>query len=141
MEEQRMENYLSMPELDLKMSEDETIKTYISLPIFQIHKLDPLLFCIVISALHSCIGDKALERIVCHSARRPNTIIDSKHDFIFGDTLVRSTGKVELILPKHGYTFDISVILDVVDVEISTLLGLKVQDGNNLLVDYVTNDL
>ena len=69
MEEQRLENYLSMPERDLKMNADETYITYISFPIYQIHTADPMIFCVHISAPYSCIGDKALGRIVCHSGR------------------------------------------------------------------------
>ena len=67
MEEQRLENCSSMPEHNLKMYEDETTITYISLPIYRVHAFDPLLFCVDTSAPHSCIGDKALERIFRHS--------------------------------------------------------------------------
>ena len=89
MEEQRLENYLSMPEPDLTMNEDEITMTYISFPIYQIHTVNPMLFCVDTGAPYSCIGDKALERIVRHSGRRSIHVIDSKRDFKFGDTLVR----------------------------------------------------
>ena len=70
MEEQRLENYLSMRELDLAMYEDETTINYISFPIYQVHTVDPILFCVDTGASHSCIVDKALEKIFRHSERR-----------------------------------------------------------------------
>ena len=69
MEEQKLENYLSMPEYDLKMYEDETTITYLSFPIYQVHAVDLVLFFVNTGAPHSCIGDKALERIFSHSGR------------------------------------------------------------------------
>ena len=48
---------------------------------------------------------------------------------------------IELILSTLESTFDIPFILDVVDVEIPALLGLDILDGNNLLVDKVTNHI
>ena len=59
----------------------------------------------------------------------------------FGDTLVRSRGMMELMLPTPESTLDISVIIDVIDVEIPALLVQDVLDGKNLLVDIVTNHL
>ena len=89
MEEQRLENYLSMPELDLMMYEDETTITYISFLIYQVQTINPMLFCVDTGAPHSCIVNKALERIFRHSERRYISAIDSKRDFKFGNTLVR----------------------------------------------------
>ena len=100
-----------------------------------------MLFCVHTGAPHSCIGDKALERIVCHSRHRYIPIIDSKCNFKSGDTLIRSRGMPEHMLSTLGSAFDIPVILHVLDVEIPELLGLDVLDGNNLLVDNVTNNL
>ena len=48
---------------------------------------------------------------------------------------------VELMLPTPGFTLDIPVILDVVEVEIPPLLGIDVLDGNKLLFDNVTSHL
>ena len=73
--------------------------------------------------------------------RRSIPIIDSKRDLKFGDTLVRSRGIIELMLPTPGCTLDILVILDVLDVKIPPLLGLNVLDRNNLLVDNITYHL
>ena len=101
----------------------------------------PMLFCADTGAPHSWIGDKALERIVRHSGRRSIPIIDFKREIKLGNILVRSRGMVELMLPTPGSSFDIPVILDVLDVEIPPLPELNVLDGNNLLVDNVTNHL
>ena len=68
-------------------------------------------------------------------------MIDSKSDFKFGDTLIRSRGMVELMFPGPGSTPEIPVILDVVDVEIPPLLVYDVQDGKTLLVGNVNNHL
>ena len=112
-----------MPERDLKVHENETTITYISFPVYQAHIVDPILFCVDTGVPHSCIEDKALERIVRYSVRRSIPIKDSKRDFKFGDTFVRSRGMVELTLLTPGSAFDIPVILDVVDVEIPALIG------------------
>ena len=130
-----------MHEHELNMYEEETIITYISFLTCQVHAVDPMLFCVDIGALHSSIGDKALERIVRHYRCRSVPVIDSKGDFKFGDTLVRSRGVIEQMLPTPESTFDILVIFDVVDVEIQALQGLDVLDGNNHLVYNVTNYL
>ena len=45
------------------------------------------------------------------------------------------------MLSAPGSILDIPVILDVVDVEISPLLGLDVLDDNDLFIEIVTNDL
>ena len=45
------------------------------------------------------------------------------------------------MLPTPGSTLDIPVILNVVDVEMWPFLGLYVLDGNNLIVDKVSNHL
>ena len=137
----KLENYLSIFELELTVYEDVTAKTYISFLIYQDQTVDPMLFCADIGAPHSCIGDKELERIVCHSVRRSIPIIDSESDFKFGDTLIRPRGMVELMLPTSGSTLGIPVILDVIGFEISPLLGLNVLDWNNFRVDIVTNHL
>ena len=100
MEEQRLENYLNVSEHDLAMFEDKTTLPYISFPKYQVHTVEPILFCVDIGTSHSCNGDKILERIARHSGRRSIPIIDSKHDFKFGDTLVRPRGMVELMLPE-----------------------------------------
>ena len=81
MEEQRFENYLSMPELDLTMYEDETTINYISVPLYQVHTVDSMLFGNDIGGSHTCIGDKELERIVRHSRRRSIPIKNSKRGF------------------------------------------------------------
>ena len=46
-----------------------------------------------------------------------------------------------LSLPTPGYARDIPILMDVVDVNISDLLGLDVLDGNNLFVDSVIGHL
>ena len=45
------------------------------------------------------------------------------------------------MLPILGFTLDMPVILDIIDVEIPALLGLDVLDGNNLPVDNVIKHL
>ena len=62
-------------------------------------------------------------------------IIDSKRDFKFGDTLVRSRGMIELLLPTPGSTPDIPVILDVSDIEIQALLELDIKIGKKSLLE------
>ena len=48
MEEQRLDNYLNLAEYDLNMYEDETTITYISFPIYQVHKVDPIFFTLIL---------------------------------------------------------------------------------------------
>ena len=88
MEVQRSESCLGMADYELTTYGDETTITYISLPICQVYTVNPMVFCV--DPEHpSCIGDKAFERIVCHSGREFIPIIYYKRDFQFGDTLVR----------------------------------------------------
>ena len=47
----------------------------------------------------------------------------------------------ELMVPTSGSTFYIPPMLDDVDVKIPLVRELYVQDGNNLLVDNITNHL
>ena len=70
-----------MPEPDLKMYEYETTITYTSFLVYQVHAVDPMLFCVNTGVPHSCIGDKALERISSQPECRSIHIIDSEHDF------------------------------------------------------------
>ena len=92
MEEERLENYLSIPELYLKMYEAETTITYQSFSMYQVHTVDLMIFCVNICAPYYCIEDRARERIVCHSKGRSIRIIDSERGLKFGYTLVRSRG-------------------------------------------------
>ena len=100
-----------------------------------------MLFFVDSGALHSYVGDKVFERLFRHSGRISIPKIDSRRDFKFGDTLVRSRGMVELMIPTPGSTFDRPVILDAINVETAPLLGLDVLDGSNGLVYNVTNHL
>ena len=100
-----------------------------------------MLFSVDTGAPHSCIGNKALERTFHHSERIFISVIGSKRDFKFSETEERWRGMVEPLLPTPGSTLDISVILDVVDVEIPPMLGLDILDRNSLLFDHVTNHL
>ena len=77
MKEQRLENNLSMPEHDLTMYEDETTTIFTSFPICQVQTVDTKSFCVDTGASNSCVGDKALEKIVLYSGRRSIPIIDS----------------------------------------------------------------
>ena len=79
------------------MHADETNITYISFLIYQVHTVDLMLFCVDTGAPHTCIQDKELEKIFRHFGRRSIPIRDSKRDFKFGDTLVRSRRMVELM--------------------------------------------
>ena len=133
MVEQKLESLLSMPEHDLKMNEEETTITYISFPIYQAHIIGPILFYVDTGAPHSCIREKALKTIVHHSGRKCILIIDYKRDFKLGDTLIRSRSMIELMLPTSGSPLQISVILEVVDVEIPALLRIDVLDGKTFL--------
>ena len=87
-----------------------------SISIYQDHTVGPMVFCVDTDAPCSCIGDKALERIVRHSGRKSIPIIDSKYDFKFDNTTKRSRVIVELILLTPGSSLDIPVLLDFVDV-------------------------
>ena len=100
-----------------------------------------MLFCVDTGTIHYCTGEKALERIFRHSECISIPIIDSKRNFKFGDTLTRSRGMVQLIFPTSGYIHETPIILDFVDVEIPELLGLDFLDGNNILIDNITNHL
>ena len=100
-----------------------------------------MLFCVDTGAPISCIGKQALKRIVHHAGRNSIPMIESDRDFQFGDTMIRSKGMVELILPTPGSVRDVPILMDVVDIDIPALLGLDVLDGNNLFVDNVTGHL
>ena len=63
MEEQRLENVLSMPKRDLTMYEDKTTITYIALPIYQVHTFEPMLLCVDTGASHSRIGTRSLKEL------------------------------------------------------------------------------
>ena len=67
-----------MPEHDLTMYEYETTIAYISFMIYKVHTVDPILFSVDTCASHSCIGEKALEKIVRQNGRTCITVIDSK---------------------------------------------------------------
>ena len=123
-----------MPELSQRLNEDETSITYISSPIYEIHTVEPKLFCLDTGAPYSCIGDKERGRIFRHSEGRSFPKTDSKYDFKFGDTLVRSRGMLELMLPTPGSTHDIPVILGSLDVEVPPLLGLDAVDGKTFFL-------
>ena len=70
-----------MPELSLTMNEEEKFIPYASFPIYEIHTVEPIIFCVDTGAPYSCIGDKALGRIVRHSESKCIPLIDYKCDF------------------------------------------------------------
>ena len=140
-EVQILKSFLNMPEHDLTTYEDESITTYIFIAMHQVHNINPMKFCLDSWSPHSFIGDKALERIFGQSGSKSFPIIDSRRDFKFRDTLFKSRGMVELMLPRTESTLDIPVLLDFVDVKMPALVGLDVHDCNNFFVDNVTNHL
>ena len=79
-----------------QMYGDKTTISHRSLPIYIVYTIDPMLFCVDSGAPYSCIREKALEKIVRHFGSRSIPTIDSKREFKFGDTLVRST---EIVKP------------------------------------------
>ena len=130
-----------MPEQNLAANEEESTITYISIPIYQIHVVNPVIFCVDTEAPYSYIGNKALERIFRQSRRWMAPIKHSNQDFKFGNTLVWLKVLIERILRTPVTTPDNPILLDLVDVEISALQGLDVLDGSELLVNNVTNSL
>ena len=125
----------------MTMYNDETKITNISFPIFQVHTIDHMLFCVDTSAFHFCIGDKPLERITRHYGRISISIIDSKRDYKFVDRFIGCGGMVQPMLPSPGSTFDIPVILDVIEVYIQKLVGQDDLDRNTVLGDILTSHL
>ena len=126
MEGQRLEACLDTSDQDSTSYDKERTLTFISIPIYQIHTRDPMLFYVDIGAPISCIGNLALKKIVHSAGRSSISMIESDRDYQFGDTIMRSKGIVELILPEPGNIRDIAILTDVVNVDIPDLLGLDV---------------
>ena len=100
MEERRLEAYLDMNDQNPTTYDKGTTLTLISIPIYRIHTLDPKLLCVDTGAPISCIGNQEQKRIVHSAGRDSIPMIESSWNFQFGDTMSRSKGMVELILPK-----------------------------------------
>ena len=100
-----------------------------------------MLFCINTGAPISCTGNQTLKRIVQLAGRKSIPMIESERDFLFGYTMIRSKCMIELILPTPESLRDILILMDVVDVDIPSLLGLDVLDFKNLIVDKITEHL
>ena len=62
---------------------------------YEFQAVDHLLLCVDTGAPHSCIGEKAVERIVFHPGYKSIPLIDSKRDFKFSDKLLKSREIVE----------------------------------------------
>ena len=103
--------------------------------------VDIMLFHVDTSAPPFCIGDKVFETDISHYRPRSILIIDSQRDFKFRDTLVIYRGKVDLMLSNPGSTLDITVILDVDNVEIPPMLVQEALEGINSLVENTANHL
>ena len=121
--------------------EEETTIAYISFRIYRNQTVDAILFCIGTGAAHSYIGDKALERIFCLPVHRTIPGKDFKRDFIFNGSFTRLIEMVELTLPTLQSTLDVFLLLDLVYVEIPTLLRHNDRDGNNSLIANAANHL
>ena len=70
--------------------------TFLLIPIYKVHNMDPMLFCIDTGAPISCKGDKALKRIIYSVGCKSNLMIQSDRDFQFKNTVIKSKGMVEL---------------------------------------------
>ena len=68
-------------------------------------------------------------------------MIESDWDFQFGDTGIRSKEIVELFLSTPGHVRNLQILFDLVVVNVPTVLGLDVLDGNNLFANHVTGYL
>ena len=86
-------------EHNLTTFENETKIIVLSFSIYQIQTVNPLVFCVDTGALHFCIRNEALERIVPHSGHNSIPVIDSKRGLKFDKKMVRSRGIIELMLP------------------------------------------
>ena len=75
MEEQRLETYLNMSDNEATVYDDEKPITDISIPIYKFRAVNLMLLCVDIGAQYSCIGNKALERIVQLSGRKSVPVI------------------------------------------------------------------
>ena len=115
--------------------------TLLSIPTYQVHMMDSMLFFMDTGALILCIGDKVLERIIYSVVRKSIPIINSDRYFQFGGTIIKSQGIVKLLLPTPGNVQDITILLDEVDGNIPTQLGLHAFDGSSLFVDNVSGHL
>ena len=93
-----------------------------------------MLPCVDTIAPFTCIGNKALKRIVYFVGHRSISIIYSDQDFNFGDTVIESKGMIELLLPRPEHIQYIPILIDVVDINIPTLLDLDVLDGKTYLL-------
>ena len=82
-----------------------------------------------------------MKRILDKLGRSSIVAIRSNQVFRFGDVSTKSLGMIELVIQTTDHIPPISILLDVVDVDIPALIGIDVLDGNCLKVDNMSNRL
>ena len=102
---------------------------------------DDLGFCADIGAPRSVVGRIQLNRVLANLGRKNIPCIASKTFFRFGDVTVRSQGKIQIAMETPANVRPISVLLDIVPVDVPALLGLDVMDGECIYADNVINRL
>ena len=98
-------------------------------------------FCVDIGAPRSVIGKLQLNLLLLKIGKKFIPRMKSITSFRFGHVTVRSVGKIEMSLKTPASIRSISVLMDIVPVDIPALLGLDVLDGESLYADNVTNRL
>ena len=83
----------------------------------------------------SVIGKKHMKRILDKLGRRSIPATQSNRVFCFGYVSTKSLGMIKLSIHASDNISSISILLDVVDVDVPALTGLDVLDGNFLVVD------
>ena len=120
---------------DSNVYNNDRTMTFTPIPTYQVHTMDPILFCVDTGAPMSSIRNKTFKRIVQCVGRRYISMIESDGQFKLGGIVIRSKRIVELFLSTPEYVQDIPILLDIVYVNVPTLLSLYVLDGTNLFVD------
>ena len=77
MDEQKFEVCLKMNPEDSGVNDNERPLTFISFLTYQVHTLDPMMFCFHTKAAITCIGDKSLKKIVYSGGRLSILMIKS----------------------------------------------------------------
>ena len=65
----------------------------------------------------------------------------SNRVFRFGNVSTKSLGMIELFIQSPDQTPSISILLDVVEVDISAFIGIGAMSGNCLTVDKISKRL
>ena len=87
------------------------------------------------------VSGKAQAMAYCHSRGIPFYLTPSVTKFKFGDHVSPSLGRLQVRIPTPNQSGNVSFTMDVVDLDVPMLLGLRELRAASLLVDYLDNRL